>query len=306
MIQIVGIGANVMDTLCRLDTYPTQDTKKRAVSVTESGGGPCGTGLVAAAKLGATCAYIGNASDDSAGNFLRKDFEKWGVDTAYMKAVAHTSAFRSFIWLADDTASRTCVFDRGTVPITVIDDAGQQAIENAQILMVDGNDLPAAVQGANIAKAAGTSVLYDAGGLYENVDKLLALTDILIPSEEFALGHTGEKTAADAAKKLFQTYRPKVVVITQGKKGGILYDGSSVRSYPAFPVEAVDTNGSGDVFHGAFAFALSKGFSYGQACVFSSAVSALKCTKVGAREGVPTFGQTMTFLKERGVDIFEV
>ena len=48
MAQITGIGANVFDTLFRLDTYPTEDTKKKAQSVTESGGGPCGTGLVAA------------------------------------------------------------------------------------------------------------------------------------------------------------------------------------------------------------------------------------------------------------------
>ena len=306
MTEIVGIGANVMDTLFRLNTYPTEDTKQKALSVTESGGGPCGTGLVAAAKLGAKAAYIGHASDDGAGQFLRADFEKWGVDTTHMKAVPNTSAFRSCIWLSDDSASRTCVFDRGNVPVTIITESAAEAIRNAQILMVDGNDLLAAVNGAKIAKTASTNVLYDAGGLYENVEKLLALTDILIPSEEFALGHTGEQTPADAAKKLYETYKPKVVVITQGKKGGIIYDGAEVRAYPAFPVNAVDTNGSGDVFHGAFAFALTKGFSYKQCCVFSSAVSALKCLKVGARGGVPSFGQTMQFLKDRGVDIFEV
>lgn len=306
MTEIAGIGANVMDTLFRLDSFPCEDTKKKAASVTESGGGPCGTGLVAAAKLGANCAYIGHASDDRAGEFLRQDFQKWGVDTAHMKPIADTQAFVSCIWLADDAASRTCVFHRGTVPATVINEAAAETIRQSQILMVDGNDMPAAVEGAKIAKSASTLVLYDAGGLYEGVEKLLALTDVLIPSEEFALGHTGEKTAADAAKKLYQTYQPKVVVITQGKAGGILYDGAQVVRYPAFPVEAVDTNGSGDVFHGAFAFALTKGFSYRQCCVFSSAVSALKCTRLGAREGVPDFGQTMDFLKQRGVDIFEV
>ena len=81
MAQIVGIGANVFDTLYRLETFPKEDSKQKAVSVTESGGGPCGTGLVAASKLGASCAYIGNCSDDSAGKFLREGFEKYGVST---------------------------------------------------------------------------------------------------------------------------------------------------------------------------------------------------------------------------------
>lgn len=302
MTQIVGIGANVFDTLYRLETYPNEDSKQRAKSVTESGGGPCGTGLVAASKLGAQCAYIGNCSDDSAGKFLAADFQKYGVSTEYMTPVANTGAFCSCIWLSDDNAARTCVFHRGTVPGTVVGAKEAEAIANAKILMVDGNDLDAAVEGAKIARQNGTLVLYDAGGLYPGVEKLLSVTDILIPSEEFALGHTAEQCVADAARKLWQLYNPKVVVITQGKEGGILYDGNEILRYPAFPVDAVDTNGSGDVFHGAFAFALTKGFDYGKACVFSSAVSALKCMQVGARKGVPGYEQTIDFLKSRGVD----
>lgn len=298
--RIVGIGANVFDTLFRLDAYPTEDTKQGALSVTESGGGPCGTGLVAAAKLGASCAYLGNCSDDSAGRFLVEDFALYGVDTALMTPVPDTQAFRSCIWLADRNASRTCVFHRGTVPPTVIDGDKAEAIRQADILMVDGNDLDAAVAGAQIAREGGTLVLYDAGGRYPNVERLLALTDILIPSEEFALGHTGCSDAEAAAKALYETYHPRVVVITRGKQGGVLYDGTTLTHYPAFPVEAVDTNGSGDVFHGAFAFGLTHGYTYEQCCLFASAVSALKCTRVGARQAVPTYEQTLDFLRQRG------
>ena len=301
MAQITGIGANVFDTLYRLDSFPAEDTKQKACSVTESGGGPCGTGLVAAAKLGASCSYIGNCSDDRAGQFLRSDFEKYGVSTRCMTTVPDTSAFVSCIWLSDESASRTCVFHRGTVPGTVIGEKEAAAIRESQILMVDGNDLDAAVEGAKLAKESGTLVLYDAGGQYPNVDRLLKETDILIPSEEFALGHTGTHNVREAAEKLWQLYSPRIIVITQGKKGGILYDGEKVLTYPAFPVDAVDTNGSGDVFHGAFAFALTQGFSYEKCCVFSSAVSALKCLQVGARTGVPSYTQTLSFLKERSV-----
>ncbi len=300
MVQIFGVGANVLDTLFSLSTYPTEDTKQRAEAITERGGGPCGTGLVAAAKLGASCAYVGNCSDDGAGSFLRADFEKYGVDTALMTAVPGTSAFRSCIWLAEDEASRTCVFHRGTVPKTVIGEKEKAALRSAKLLMVDGNDLDAAVEAAQIVRESGGSVLYDAGGRYPNVERLLALADILIPSEEFALGVTGEKTAEDAAKALQRTYQPRVVVVTQGKKGGVLLDENGIRSYPAFPVEAVDTNGSGDVFHGAFAFALLQNWDYDRCCVFSSAVSALKCTGIGARESVPTYAQTVDFLHSRG------
>ena len=178
-----------------------------------------------------------------------------------------------------------------------------EAIKNAELLMVDGNEMDAAVEAAKTARANGTRVLYDCGGLYEGVARLLAETDIMIPSEEFAIGHTGEKTAEDAAKKLFELYSPEVVVITQGKRGGILYDGKNIISYPIYPAVVVDSNGSGDVFHGAFAAALMKGYDFEKCCHFSSAVSGLKCTGVGARESVPDFETTKKYLKENGYEL---
>ncbi len=131
----------------------------------------------------------------------------------------------------------------------------------------------------------------------------MALTDIMIPSEEFALGHTGCRDAREAAQKLMQTYHPEVVVITRGKQGGILFDGNNLVEYPAFTVTAVDTNGSGDVFHGAFAAAVTMGMDYPKCAVFSSAVSALKCTGMGARESVPDLETTRKFLKENGYEL---
>ena len=302
MTQIVGIGANVHDTIYRLDSYPSQDTKQKAVSITECGGGPCSTGLVAAAKLGAYCAYIGNVSDDATGEFLVKDLAAYGVDVSMTTRIPNTTGFRSCIWLADDTASRTCVFHRGNVPGTTLGEKETAAIQQAEILMVDGNDLEAAVSAATLAKESGTAVLYDAGGLYPGVERLLQKTDILIPSEEFACTHTGKATPEEAALELFQTYQPRVVVITRGKEGGVLYDGKKLTAYPAFLVDAVDTNGSGDVFHGAFAFALTRGWDYLRCCVFSSAVSALKCTQVGARKSIPNYDAVLEFLSSRGVN----
>ncbi len=303
MNKIIGIGANVFDILYTVDTYPTEDTKTRAKSVKECGGGPCATGLVAASKLGASCGFIGNYTNDSAGEFLKNDFRKYGVDISYMTLKSGYSSFCSVLWLAGDTASRTCVFYRGDVPPTEIDEASTKAIADAEILMIDGNDMKAAIEGAKVAKANATKVLYDAGGLYEGVENLLPYADILIPSEEFAIGHTKAKTAEEAAEILYEKYSPEIVVITQGKNGGIIYDGKTVEKYPVFLVDAVDSNGSGDVFHGAFAFAVTNNMDYKKACIFSSAVSALKCTKVGAREGVPTYEETINFLKERGVNV---
>ena len=303
MVKIVGIGANVFDTLYNIPTYPTEDTKMRATACKTAGGGPVATGLVAAQKLGEDTAYIGVLSDDNGGRFLKADFEKYGVKTGLIEVKSGYRSFASVLWLCADTASRTCVFDKGDLPPLVLTDEQKQGVRDAEILMVDGNEMDAAVDAAAIARDSGTKVLYDCGGLYEGVERLLALTDIMIPSEEFALGHTGCATAAEAAKKLFDLYSPEIVVITQGKRGGIIYDGEKVTEYPIYPADVVDSNGSGDVFHGAFAAAVVKGFDYLKCCHFSSAVSAIKCTGIGARESVPNFESVKNYLKENGYEL---
>ncbi len=303
MSKIVGIGACVMDTLITVPNYPDEDTKLGAVSSKQAGGGPVATGLVAASKLGATAEFLGVLSDDTSGKFLVSDFEKYNVKTDKVDTASGYRSFCSTIWLSQATASRTCVFDRGNVPALELNDKQKQAIIDADILMVDGNELAAAVEGAKIARENGTKVLYDCGGLYPNVDKLLALTDIMIPSEEFSLKHTGKQTAEEAAEELYKRYSPEVIVITQGARGGIIYDGKTAKSYPVFPVKVVDSNGSGDVFHGAFAAAVTFGYEYEKCCIFSSAVSSIKCTGVGARESVPNFERVKDYLKEKGYEL---
>lgn len=303
MNQIVGIGAVVMDTLISVPEYPEEDTKMRALEVRQAGGGPTATGLVAAQKLGIPCAYLGKVSNDPGGQFLMADFEKYGVDTSMVGVEEGYRSFTSVIWLSQAATTRTCVFDRGTLPKLVLNEAQKQAIRDAEILMVDGNELEAAIEGAKIARESGTKVLYDAGGRYEGIERLLPYADILIPSKEFALGVTGAETVEEAAKKLYEQYHPEIVVITCGKIGGILYDGKELISYPIYPAEVKDSNGAGDVFHGAFACAMVRGFPFEKCCHFSSAVSGIKCMGIGARESVPDYNTVKEYLGRYGYEL---
>ncbi len=305
MSEIVGIGANVYDTLICVSKYPDEDTKLKADKLMRCGGGPTATGLVAAAKLGAKCEFIGNFTDDEGGVFLKNDFENYNISTQNCYVHKGFASFSSFVILSEEAKTRTIVFDKGDVPKLQLDDSKKEAILNSKLLMVDGNELDAALDGAKWARKNNIDVLYDAGGLYENVEKMLEVANILIPSFEFATGITNTTDAPSAAKVLYDKYAPDVVVITDGKNGGYMYDGNECVHYDAFSVNAVDTNGAGDVFHGAFAYALTRGYDYYKACIFSSAVSALKCTKVGARAGVPLYNEVIEFLKERGYNEFE-
>ncbi len=302
--KIVGIGANVFDTLISVPCFPAEDTKIRGESIIHCGGGPCATGLCAASKLGADCAYIGNFAKDSAGVFLKEDLERYGVSAEYTKDFTDCKSFSSYILINKQNASRTCVFHKGSVPATELGDGELRTIEEARILMLDGNELEAAVLAAKTARKNGVHVLCDAGSIYDGIERLLPYCDILIPSEEFALESTGAENTDAAARELMRRYSPEVVVITRGKDGGVMLDDGGLRHYPSFKVKAVDTNGAGDVFHGAFAFGMIKGFEYFKCCVFASAVSAIKCMGAGARKSVPDYETAKKFLKERGYDGF--
>ncbi|MDO4574108.1 MAG: PfkB family carbohydrate kinase [Planctomycetia bacterium] len=297
-VEITGIGANVYDTLVKLPAFPVEDTKCVVNAVAASGGGPCGTGLVAAAKLGAKVSLLAVLSNDAGGTFLLDDYHRYGVDTRLVTRCDGES-FSATVLLNEATGSRTCLLNRGTLPALELSEAQKQEIASAKVLLLDGNEMAAAMEGAKVARSAGVKVLYDAGGLYPQVSALLPLVDLLIPSAEFAMGHTGTTNIEDAARVLMEQYHPEIVVVTDGARGGLLDDGKKQTRYPAFPVTVADSNGAGDVFHGAFAFAVTCGWDYAKCAVFSSAVSALKCTQLGARPGVPTYPQTMQFLEER-------
>ncbi len=300
MFEITGIGANVYDTLVKIPSFPVEDTKSLVEAVVTSGGGPTGTGLVAAAKLGASASIIAVLSTDAGGKFLLNDYKKYGVNTDFV-TIRDGESFSATVLLNSATGSRTCLLNRGTLPKLKLNDAQIAEITGSKVFMADGNEMEAAVQAAQLAYLSGTKVLYDAGGLYPNVERLLPFVNILIPSAEFARGFTKKEALEDAAQDLFERFHPEVTVITDGSNGGVLFDGQKVTHYPAFSVKVADSNGAGDVFHGAFAFAVTRGWNYERCCVFSSAVSALKCTKVGARAGVPTLAEVENFLKNQNV-----
>jgi ribokinase len=119
---------------------------------------------------------------------------------------------------------------------------------------------------------------------------LLALVDHLIVSQRFALALTGEATPAEAALSLFKAAPGRALACVTAGDAGCWYstDGQQVSHQAAYPVEAVDTTGCGDVFHGAYMVALLDGLPVAERIRFASAAAALKATQPGGRAGIPT------------------
>jgi Sugar kinases, ribokinase family len=304
MSDIVGIGATVYDTLMITEGFPVEDTKLQAVKTVIQGGGPCATALVTSSRLGVSSEYMGTVGNDTYGTFMLDDFKKYGVGTENIIVKNDFVSFHSFIILNSRNSSRTCIWNKGTIPSLQPGEVNISAIKSAKVLHLDGHQLDAAIHAAKVAKANNVKVSLDAGGVYPGIERLLPLIDFLIPSEEFAMKITGLADVKKAASTLFSQYKTELVIVTQGSKGGFIFDGKEYTGYKPFRVEVVDSNGAGDVFHGAFIAGYVKGMNVKKAACFASAVAALKCTKVGARMGVPAYNETIEFLKGNGYNEF--
>ena len=296
MADVVGIGAAVFDILMTTESYPQEDTKLRGLETKFQCGGPCATGLVAVRKLGESAGYLGTVGDDMYGTFVKSELERYGVDTACVK-VNPGLTFHSVVLLNVTNGSRTCVWNRGQAAPPRPEDVDLEVLKRAKVLHLDGNHLDCAVYAAEKARELGVTVSMDAGGAYPDIERLLPLVDVLIPSEEFALKVTGRATAGEAAAVLAERYHPRILVITQGSRGGFLWEEGRQVRYPVYPVKAIDSNGAGDTFHGAFVAARLKGMTPYDACCFASATSALKCTRFGAQQGIPGYEEVLEFQK---------
>ena len=299
MKKIVGVGACVLDTYIEMDSYPNEDIKIRAQKVFSCGGGPTGNALVGIAKLGVEAEYLGALSNDAYGHQLINEFKRFGVNTNNIKLLDNIDAFKAFIILGKDKGTRTVLFDKGTIP----DDPSLlnlEVIKDADVLHLDGNFMNIALESVKVAKKYNKIVSLDAGSPYPRVEELLPYVDILIPSESFALKFTGKDNVDEAIMELYIKYKPQVLVVTQGPKGGTYIEDGKVNHYEAFKIDCLDSNGAGDIFHGAFLVAYSEGKSLLDSIYFASATSALKCTRVGVRNALPDKDEVIAFLKARG------
>ena len=239
--DVIGIGSTVYDTLMVIDRYPKEDTKLRGLETRIQGGGPCATALVAASRLGLSAAYMGTIGDDTFGRYMLDDLNRLGVDTSNVRVEHGAVSFHSTVLLNQKTASRTCIWNPGTVQPPRPELLNTQALTHTRALHLDGHMTDAAVFAAKLCCTHGIPVFYDAGGVYPGIEDLLPHVTHLIPSEEFALKLTGAQDAERAASALMEQYRQQVVVITQGSRGGLILDGQGLRRYDCYPGQVVDS-----------------------------------------------------------------
>jgi len=294
-MKFVGLGFCSNDYLAVLPHIP-MDSKVQIEQHLIQGGGPSATSTVAAARLGVSAAYISSVGDDEAGKMIINDLEKEGVSTSSMVIREGTASPVAYCWIDAPTGKRSVAWTRGGLVEVKPEEVDYELIANAKVLHLDGHHTQAAIAAAKFARQHGVLVNFDAGTMRDGVPELLKYSDILITSEEFARQVTGEN---DLDKAIYQlaSIGAQVTGITMGELGSMVLAEGKILRCPAFPVaKVVDTTGAGDVYHTGFAVRYLETGDLMECMRFGSAVSALKCGKLGGRTGIPTRKEVDEFL----------
>jgi sugar/nucleoside kinase (ribokinase family) len=297
--DVVGVGINVVDYLFRVPCFPRPDTKSDALAVTTQGGGLTATAMVACARLGLRARYIGKFGSDEIGRMARQMLAVEGLDLGGSVQAADAPHRLCVVLVEEATGHRTIVRHRDFRIWLQPEELSHSAVCAGRLLHLDGYEGAAALQAARWARDAGIPVSVDAEDSTERREELFRLADILIVSHRFGQELTGKVDVTDILHGLARL-GPSCVGVTLGEKGSALLHRQEIVQAPGFSVDVVDTTGAGDVFHGAFLHGVLQGWDAGDILLFANAVSALKCTRLGGRAGIPGLAEVRTFLGTRG------
>lgn len=296
--SLVCIGLTAYDLTWDVEQLPAGGGKTRALHFRQGGGGMAANAAAAAARLGARVRFWGRAGDDMAGHQMASDLQALGVDVSGLRLFAGARSSVSGI-VVDARGERSIVNFRGE---GLPDDAGWlplSLISDTRAVLGDVRWPAGVVAAFTAARAAGVPTVLD-GDMAEPAvfDRLLPLTDYAIFSEPALAAYAPGLPDEAARLRQARAQGSRLAAVTLGARGVAWTDGGPLHHQRGLAVDAVDTTGAGDVFHGAFALALGAGVPLAETFRFAAAVAALKCTQPGGRAGVPGLARVLQALDE--------
>jgi sulfofructose kinase len=290
-VDIVGIGLNATDTVMEVREFPALGGKERVVASSLHAGGQVATALVTCRRLGLKARYIGKLGDDAAGRMQLASLRREGIHLRHTKIVRGVPNQYACIIVDQKTGERTVFWDRDPRLAVLPKELSPQSITSARLLHLDGCDLDAALLAARWARRARIPVAADLDTVYKSVERLFPCIDYLIASTHFLPAVTGHADPYKVLEFMSREYGIRMPGMTLGRDGALVYHSGQFIYSPGFVVETLDTTGAGDVFHGAFAYAVLAGWEIARALDFSNALAALNCTALGARGGIKSRAQ---------------
>lgn len=286
------IGQTYIDIVFLADSIPTGDDKAVARDYAVSFGGNAVTAAFCCAKLGVKPDLLTSLADDWLGRMFLDMAARYSIPV-HGRKVKESSL--SFIMPRDGKrAILRCRDDDYLHPFPTLN------LNGCRALHLDGHQPDAALHYAKACREAGVLTSLDGGGVRSNTAELLRFIDVAVVSERMC-----EQMQLDAAGMLdhLRANGCKIGAVTQGERGVVWYDEQGVRRHhDALPVPAakvIDTNGAGDVFHGAYMYSYLARPEAGWDAHFrfARAASAHKIQHLGNEAGLPSLSDIEGLMK---------
>ncbi len=290
--QLVGFGLNAVDRICQVPHFPKHGGKVQLTGFTQVGGGQVATASALCARYGLRVRYVGRIGDDDVGRFSMQTLAAEAMDVSHVQTIKGANSQFAIILVDQPTGERTILWDRDAKLDYQPGEVKREWIAVGQVLHVDGHDQPACIEAARWALQAGMKVCLDIDKVQPGVEELLELIDFALPTANFLKRFTGLSDWRQALFRVGEATRG-FVACTRGSEGCAALWEDEIHEVGGFPMRAVDTTGAGDVFHGAFVYALLQNWSVGRCLRFSNAAAALSVTRIGSRGGIPALEEVL-------------
>jgi sulfofructose kinase len=284
--DVVGLGLNATDTLILVPQLPPYGGKALFTEEILSPGGQIASAMVCCARLGLRTRYIGAIGDDERGRIQWASLQATGIDLQHVFRRANCPNQSAYILIDQQSGERTVFWNRPESLALHPDELTEAMITDSKLLHIDGHDTDVVAKAARIARLHGIPVTMDVDHVYPGFEKVLPNVDYLIASSEFPVRWTGLADPFSALAAIQKEYGLRCAAMTLGADGVLARMDGRFHYSPGFVVDCVDTTGAGDVFHGAFCYAVVRGLPLREALAFSCALAALNCTAMGARGGI--------------------
>ncbi|MCC7104902.1 MAG: hypothetical protein IT307_07145 [Chloroflexi bacterium] len=288
--DLLALGANSIDLLTLVDSFPVPNGKQPMAGFAEVPGGEAATAAVTVVRLGFTARYIGRFGRDRFGRMGLASLARAGVDVGSAITTASAASQFAVILVEATTGDRSVIYRRERGIALLPEDVPSAAAAAARVLLADGHAIPAAIVAATAARAAGTPTVLDLDDVTPGLDRLIALSDIVFAAAGLPERLTGRESPGAALAAIQRDSGATIVGVTLGPEGSLTRVGGHEIHTPGFAIEVVDTTGAGDAFRGGFIggwLAQGDGAVLEDVLRFAHAVAALSCRGLGARSALP-------------------
>jgi len=297
--RVLCIGMPVRDLTFRIDGLPERGFKVNASHFDEICGGNALNGAIGIVRLGgraSICGPMGDAKETSS----KYIFEKLGHEGIETRHIVHMPGLVTPISniMIDPSGERTIVTFRDPELWKVQLPPSDELLKDCHAILTENRCAEFCTDLCAEARRRGIPVIVDVDRTMSMREGLLTASSHLVFSSEALQATAGVADDAEALKKIARL-TPSFLAGTRGALGTLwLDDNGNLQQTPAFPVHTVDTLGAGDVFHGAFALAVTEQQELPEALRFASAAAALKCTRFGGAFAAPQRAEVEEFLNQ--------